>query len=126
MLSRPPAAAEENHRIWSLYLISFKLQEEKIKIWEGPLDQYPTSAELSKILPVDILPEQLMAIAIDVIKFAPTQVICGLLQTLSCVYRRSTKENIIDVDILVIFYFSVPLFVSQGTQIYYEKIDSAK
>lgn len=119
MLSRPPvtpAAAEEKHRIWSLYLISLTLHE-KIKIWEGPLDQYPTSAELSKILPVDILPEQLMAIAIDVIKFAPAQVICGLLQTLSCVYRRSTKENIIDVDILVIFYFLVPSFVSQGIQI---------
>ena len=113
---------EEIQRSWSLYLIS-STSLEKNKIWEGFLDQYPTSVELSKILPVDMLPEQLMAIAINVIKFAPAQVICGLLQTLSCVYRRSTKENIIDVDILVIFIFQYYkyLLLTVFIQIYHAK-----
>ena len=98
MLGPVSTNTSKKHGSWSLFLIS---RAENIKIWEGSHEQYPTSAELSKILPNDILPEQLMAIVIAVIKFAPTQVICGLLQTLSCVYRRSTKENNIDVEFLV-------------------------
>ena len=96
MLGQSPVSTNTKHGSWSLFLGS-----PAVKIWEGSREQYPTSAELSKILPNDILPEQLMAIVIAVIKFAPTQVICGLLQTLSCVYRRSTKENNIDIEFLV-------------------------
>ena len=98
MLGQSPVSTKTKHGSWSLFLGS-----PAVTIWEGSREQYPTSAELSKILPNDILPEQLMAIVIAVIKFAPTQVICGLLQTLSCVYRRSTKENNIDIEFLVNF-----------------------